>query len=133
MDWDLSSYFNNFNGPTYKAFKSELAETIEELTKRAEHLLSESDLDIGHWEALIIDYEHLHASVSHLGSYIGCLTSAEANNEDYLKEEVGFSNTQASLSKLADKLIRGIGLMDEEAFEDLLSRERLQDAGFILK
>jgi oligoendopeptidase F len=133
MDWDLSSYFNNFNGPTYKAFKSELAETIEELTKRAEHLLSESELDIGQWEALIIDYEHLHASVSHLGSYIGCLTSAQADNEDYLKEEVGFSNTQASLSKLGDKLIRGIGLMDEEAFEDLLSRGRLQDAGFFLK
>ncbi len=132
MDWDLKSYFSVFNGPTYKAFKAELINTIAALDKRAASLLVAEKPTIGQWETLLLDYEHMQGNFSHISSYVGCLSSADSYNEGYLKEETSLSEIQASLSKLTDKIMRGLGRMDDTIFAQLVARERLEDAGYLL-
>ena len=85
MDWDLSSYFTEFGSPIYTAFKAELVDTIAELDQRAGQLLLEKIVALNNWETLLIDYEHMQANFSHIASYIGCLTAADAKNESYLR------------------------------------------------
>jgi oligoendopeptidase F len=133
MDWDLTSYFTEFGSPIYTAFKAELTDTIVDLNDRARELLS-SDLPmLNEWETLINDYEHMLANYSHLASYTGCLNAADAKNDTYAKEESAFANISAALSKLSDKIIRGMGQLDEVSFEELATRERLEDAAFQLR
>ncbi len=133
MDWDLTSYFSDFKSPTYTAYKNELEDKIASLDGRAESLLSNEQAVLKEWEALLIDYELMQASFSHLSSYISCLASADAENEAYIKEEAAFAGTQASVAKLADKIMRGIGAMDDTTFNEFLERERLDGAQFWIK
>ena len=39
MDWDLTSYFTEFNNPTYKAFKEDLFDSLNALDAQAADLL----------------------------------------------------------------------------------------------
>lgn len=131
MDWDLNSYFTKFGSPTYVAFREELSETISNLDLRAGKLVANpQEHSLRDWEKLVMDFELMQASFSHIGSYIGCLTAADAQNETYLKEETAFAEYSASYSKLVDKLMRGLGQMDEEDFQELIDRDRLKDAVF---
>ena len=101
MDWDLNSYFREFGNPTYLAFKEELQESIDELSQRAGKLIEDpGPSPLKAWERLLMDVELMEARFSHISSYIGCLTAADAANEDYLKEENAFAETEARFSKL---------------------------------
>lgn len=133
MDWDLTSYFTEFGSPTYTAYKTELAETIAELESRAAQLLQQDLVSFKDWETLIMDYEHALTNFSHLGSYIGCLVSADAKNDAYAREESAHANMSAAMSKLTDKMIQGMGVLTDTAFEELLQRDRLRDASFLLR
>lgn len=133
MDWDLTSYFSDFNSPTYTAYKSELEEKIAALAGRAEQLLGDDAATVNDWETLLIEYELMQASLSHIGSYIGCLTSADAENDAYSKEEAALAEVQAGVSKLADKIMRGIGAMEETLFAEFIQRDRLDGAQFWLQ
>jgi len=132
MDWDLTSYFFEFNGPTYKAYKSDLKDGIKALTLQADAILKEYSGNLSDWEALIIDYEQMLTHLSHFDSYLGCLTSAEAANESYLKEEAAHSETVAEVSKLQNKIKTGLGRIPDQVFGQLLQRGRLQDTAFTL-
>jgi oligoendopeptidase F len=133
MDWDLSSYFTEFDNPTFKAFKQNLSDSLDGLDQVAAALVDAEDSPLADWETFLIDYEKAMANFTHLASYISCLTAAEAQNEDYLREETALAELQATLSKLLDKIIRGIGGLEEDAFDELISRERLEGAAYRLK
>ena len=133
MDWDLSSYFTEFGSPAYVAYKTELAENIAALDKRAGRLLGKDLVSLNDWETLIIDYEHLLANFSHLGSYIGCLVAADAKNDAYSREESAYASISAAMSKLSDKIIQGMGTLSDAAFAELAGRDRLEDAAFQLR
>jgi oligoendopeptidase F len=133
MDWDLSSYFTEFDNPTFKAFKQNLSDSLDGLDQVAAALVDAEDSPLADWETFLIDYEKAMANFTHLASYISCLTAAEAQNEDYLREETALAELQATLSKLLDKIIRGIGALEEDAFDELISRERLEGAAYRLK
>ena len=133
MDWDLKTYFTEFGNPTYLAFKADLTDSFDELSTQVEDLLIKPENKLGHWETFLIEYEHVLASYSHLASYISCLTAAEAQNDKYLKEESNLANMEAQASKLGDKIMRGIGSMDDETFQELCQHERLDNADFRLK
>lgn len=133
MDWDLSSYFTEFDNPTFKAFKQNLSDSLDGLDQVAAALVDAEDSPLADWETFLIDYEKAMANFTHLASYVSCLTAAEAQNEDYLREETALAELQATLSKLLDKIIRGIGALEEDAFDELISRERLEGAAYRLK
>jgi len=133
MDWDLKSYFTEFGNPTYEAFKADLTDSFDSLGSTVEDLLIEPEKKLGQWETFLIEYEHVLSNYSHLASYISCLTAAEAQNDDYLKEQNNLANMEAQASKLGDKVMRGIGSMDDDTFAELCSHERLDNAEFRLE
>ena len=132
MDWDLSSYFSEFNWPTYRAFKAELVESIENAESAARQLLEAGTANPGQWEAVIITYETIIGNYSHLASYLSCLNAADAANEAYQKEEAALADISAAKDKLSDKIIRGIGSMDGHVFSEMVESGRLEEAGFFL-
>lgn len=133
MDWDLTSYFSEFGDESYLTFKKSLKAGIEELDARARRLLEDGSVRVETWESVFIDVEPALARFSHLSSYISCLTAAEAKNTAYQKEESFLAELQALNAKLSDKLIRGLGLLSDDDFQQLLASDKLQGAGFRLE
>ncbi|MGC9453162.1 MAG: M3 family metallopeptidase [Oceanipulchritudo sp.] len=133
MDWDLDSYFSEFGSPTYVAFREDLKDEMETLSRRTGELLASPEVaTFKQWETLLIDFEGLEARFSHIASYLGCLAAADARNDAYLKEENAFAEFEAMLAKLRDKILRGLGGMDRETFENLVTRDRMEDAAYPL-
>ena len=133
MDWNLETFFKAFKGPTYSAFRNDLKEELNALTSRVETLNADpARYALKDWETLLFDYEHVQGNFSHLSSYLACLTAADANNDDYLKEENAFADFHALLSKLTDKIMRGLARMEDRTFAELIERDRLSDAAYLL-
>jgi hypothetical protein len=78
MTWDLTSYFPAFDGPEMRQFKAGLQADIEMLKQQAGALAALDDENAGAWEEILLRNEELTRRMSHLGSYIGCLASADA-------------------------------------------------------
>lgn len=133
MDWDLSPYFDAFNGPAYLAMRDGLKNELPAIRKQADQLRTQSGKpDLAAWEAILFAYENAMARQSHLTSYISCLSASDARNADYLREEAALAPLQAAMSKLVDALVRGIGELDDAAFAALCQRPGLGDIAFVL-
>jgi len=52
MNWDLTSYFPEFNGPEMKKFKKELKEDIESIRNEASSLFSLDTNNQDEWEKI---------------------------------------------------------------------------------
>jgi oligoendopeptidase F len=66
--------------------------------------------------------------MSHLGSYVGCLVSADARNEAYLQEEAELTRTRAELAKVRIELLRAFKESSDEAFSELIAKPSLAGA-----
>ena len=91
MDWDLTSYFAEFDGPAMRQFKDELQRDLATAREQAAALAPLAEDNADSWEAVFLRTEELTDRLSHLGSYLGCLTAADARNEDYAREEAAFA------------------------------------------
>ncbi|NIO10357.1 MAG: hypothetical protein GTO40_21075 [Deltaproteobacteria bacterium] len=133
MDWDLTSYFPAFNGPEMKQFKESLRTDIASLRNRAGRLpvLTRESLDS--WSEILETNEDLQVRLSHLGSYIACLSSADARNEGYLMEEAALSLMRAEFAKLRVELLRAVKDASPDTFSMLSSSDRFRGAGHYLK
>jgi len=80
MDWDLSSYFTAFDGDDMRQFKEALQKDTAALRERASALAPLTTDNADAWEAVFLGSENLIDRLSHLGSYLGCLTAADARN-----------------------------------------------------
>lgn len=128
MDWDLTSYFPTFDGLEMKAFKTALQSDIDRLREQAGNLPVLSRENAAEWETVILDYEDLMTRFRHIGSYINCLTAADARNEAYSAEEAKLSVSGAEMSKVSVELLRAFKSATDEAFEALVNRPALADA-----
>ncbi|MDA0747363.1 MAG: M3 family oligoendopeptidase [bacterium] len=126
--WDLSSFFPEFNGPEMVAFKETLQKDLDGLQKRAAALPGLLDENQTEWETVFVETEELLTRLHHLGSYVGCLTAADARNESYQREEAAFSLIGAAFSKLQVELLRGIKETPEEVFDAFVSRAAFEGA-----
>ena len=133
MDWDLTSYFAEFGGSEMNEFRDALERDVERLLEHATSLevLNETNQDA--WETLILDTEELVTRYSHLGSYLGCLTSADAKNEDYQRAESDFSQQGAVVAKLNVEILRGFRDSEERVFDTFCDREKLASAAHTLR
>lgn len=118
MDWDLNSYFEAFDGDAHRAWRDQLKADLPALREQATTLAAQP-ASPAQWESLLIAYEDAKERLSHLASYLSCLTASDARNAAYLREEAALSPLQASMSKLSDALIRGIGALDNATFSAL--------------
>lgn len=133
MNWDLSSYFPEFNGREMRDFKDRLKKDIESIREKAASLSSLNDSNQTEWEELLLVNENLLKRFSHLSSYIGCLSACDANNGAYLKEEADLAVMGAEFSKLKIEILRSIKDAPEELFYSFIDRDNLKDASHYLK
>ena len=133
MNWDLTSYFPSFDGSERDAFERALADELQALLQRAAELPTLSADNAGDWEAVLVDVEELSRRLSHLGSYLGCLTAADAANEAYRKAEAAFARTAAEAEKLEVELQRGLKQASAAAVDGLAGRPALEGCAYHLR
>ncbi len=133
VKWDLTSYFPAFNGPEMIKFKRKLAADIAALQKKAAGLPPLSNKTAGDWEKLILAAEDSETRLSHLFSYVGCLSAADAANEAYQAEEASLSTLAAEYSKFAVDVLRAFKDVPEKVFAAFIKRDRLKDIAYSLK
>jgi oligoendopeptidase F len=132
MNWDLTSYFPEFNGPEMKEFKKQLKNDIESIRNQASSLSSLDSNNLEEWEKVFLNSEDLTTRYSHLRSYIGCVASADSMNEDHLKEEAEMSVLGAEFSKLSSELLSSLKNADDEIFKSFTEFPTLSDASYYL-
>jgi oligoendopeptidase F len=133
VNWNLESYFPAFNGPEMIAFKEQLQKDAAALLKRVSALETLSRENTDDWEAAFLADEELTTRTSHLGSYLGCLTAADATNEEYKKEEAAFARAGAEYTKINVELLRGLKDSTDENFAVFAGRPELSSAKFGLE
>jgi len=132
MNWDLTDYFPAFNGPEMIAFKEAIKTDLSYLHKKASGLAVLDNNNQDDWESVFVQYEDVKMRFGHISSYIGCLTSVDARNEDYAKEESALDRLGAEASKLSVELLRGLKDATDDAFDAFVGREALNDAAYAL-
>jgi oligoendopeptidase F len=135
MTWDLTTYFPTFNGPEMLRFKHALESDIAALQQQAAGLpaLSDQASAAAAWENLLLAGEEVTRRMSHLGSYIACLASADARNEQYLQEEAALTRLRAKFAKLRIHYLAAFKQASDEAFSALLARPGLAGAAHYLQ
>ncbi|HWO41461.1 MAG TPA: M3 family metallopeptidase [Candidatus Eisenbacteria bacterium] len=111
-----------------REFKSALAADIAAVRKRAGAMARLSQRSGASWERIVLDHEDLIRRMSHLGSYINCLASADARNEAYRKEEAELTRLRAEMAKIRIELLRVLKDASEATFTRFLSRPALKGA-----
>ena len=132
MNWDLSSYFPEFDGPEMREFKKLLKKEIQLLKEKASLLAALDAGNVKEWQDVFLRNEDLVTRYTHLDSYIGCLSAADGLNEDYLREEAEMSALGAEFSKLKVELMRALKDASEEAFISLKESEGLSGSAHYL-
>jgi oligoendopeptidase F len=128
MTWDLTSYFPAFNGPEMLQFKEAIRNDVTELQRAAAALPVLAAESAADWETLLLRHEDVTRRMSHLGSYVGCLASSDARNEDYLKEEAGLTRLRAEIAKIRIEFLRVLKESDDKSFAALKARSGLNGA-----
>jgi oligoendopeptidase F len=131
--WNLESYFPEFNGSEMIEFKQKLLADCQSIGRRAEKLGSLTPENSTNWEELLLDFEELTTRVSHYSSYIGCLSSADANNEAYQKASAELSFYEAEFGKIEIYIKMGLKDCTDKDLEAFIGRESLQEIAFHLK
>jgi len=133
MNWDLTSYFPQFDGAEMRRFKEALRRDIALLKDRAASLLPLNDENASGWEDVLIRNEALTRRMSHLSSYVSCLAASDGRNEDYLKEEAALASMRAELAKVRVELLRGVKETPDEIFASFIAQHSLDGAQNYLK
>jgi oligoendopeptidase F len=128
MTWDLTSYFPAFNGPEMLQFKEAIRNDVTALQRAAAALPVLAVESAADWETLLLRHEDVMRRMSHLGSYVGCLASSDARNEDYLKEEAGLIRLRAEIAKIRIEFLRVLKEADDKSFAALKARSGLNGA-----
>ena len=133
MNWDLTSYFPTFDGPEMRAFKEELQRDIAALQEKAAALPDLNAENIEGWEGVFLQYEDAAQRLSHLSSYSTCLSSADARDEAYKREEAALAKMRAEWEKLEVELRRAVRQVEEHVFADFCARPALEGCEHFLR
>lgn len=132
MGWDLTSYFLRFDGPEMRAFKEDLRTDIASLKEKAAALPPLDEENSSEWAEIFLRNEEILRRLSHLSSYVSCLASSDARNEDYLKEEAALARMRAEFSKLRVELFRTVKEASDQTFASFASQKTFAGARYYL-
>jgi oligoendopeptidase F len=133
MDWSLESYFAAFGGPDYIRFKRDLSTSFQALAARIEAQEGFEPATFAAWQTVVTSFEDISRRLSHLVSYLECLSATDAANEDYQREQAELALLQAEAAKLEVCLVAAMGEARHDQFEAFLKRDALTDAVFALR
>ena len=130
MNWDLSSFFPAIDSTEYAEFKSALQHDIAELQKQASSLSTLATDNLEQWEAVFLSREEMIARCSHIGSYVGALSAADAHNEAFANELAAVGLIEAESEKVEVELLRGLKDATAQDFNCFLARSALSDCEY---
>jgi len=124
--WDLTSYFPTFNGPEMVEFKKKLMDDIKEMQAKGSKLTTPKSSNMKKWEEIILIMEDFSSRFGHLDSYMECLSSADASNEEYKKEDAWLARLRSEYEKFEVDILRGFKAASDEDFQTLIDRDALK-------
>lgn len=133
MNWDLTSYFPEFQGAEYKEFKENLSGDIKSLDGKASASEPLCEENLAFWKDVFLETERLISQYSHIRSYVGCLSASDSNREDYLREEAAISLLGSDLEKLEVQLQRALRDVDEELLSEFVSSPDIESASYYVR
>lgn len=133
MNWDLSSYFPQFDGPEMRQFRDALHRDLAAVQEEAAPLAPLNAVNAAEWEKVFLRSEDLVRRLSHLESYIGCLCAADSRNEAYQKAEAEMARMGAEFEKLEVELFRALKGVEEEVFSAFVSREAFEGMRYYIE
>jgi len=131
--WDLTSFFTEFNNPEMQAMKKKLAGDIRKLQEKGSATAPLSAETAPIWEEIILKSEDIDTRFEHIYSYIGCLTAADANNEEYAKEEGSLAKLLAENEKFMVDVLRAFKDAPDDVFDAFIGRDSLKGAEHTLR
>ncbi len=133
MDWDLTSFFDRFDGSTYATFKQSFQQDLDQLEATLRDAPPLRPETAERWASWIAELEDLLDRSTHLGAYIGCLVSADSAHEGYEADEAWLGETGATRQKILNRVIAVLGAADTETMDQFLQLPVLDEASFALK
>ena len=133
MNWDLTSYFPEFQGTEYKEFKENLSASIKSLDEKASASDPLCGENLAFWKDVFLETENLISRYSHIRSYVGCLSASDSNREDYLREEAAISLLGSDLEKLEVQLQRALRDADEDLISEFASFPDVESASYYVR
>lgn len=133
MNWDLTSFFPEFNGTDMRKFKASLEKDIKACLKKARVLKPLTKKNAPDWEAVFLKSENIVSRLGHISSYIGCLCAADSRNEDYIREDANLALFWASFSKIAIEILRAIKDCPQDVFSSFIKRKSFDGIQYFLK
>ena len=131
--WDLTGYFPEFDGKAYRTFKQALR---QELASRLTEAARLAPLGAGNrkdWAAVFLAWEDLGARLTHLASYLDCLSAADAASEACQTERAGLATLSAEYAKLKTRLLHGLRENEATAWAALVQAPELAGATHTLQ
>ena len=113
-----------------RRFKTDLRDDLDALQSDASDTADLNPQNLEVWERIVLSFEDAVTRLRHLGSYVSCITSADANNEDFAAEEGALSLLDALMSKILVEIQRGFKSASGEVFEAFTARPALRDARY---
>ncbi len=131
--WDLSDYFPEFLGQEMLEFKAALTADIRELCARAAALEVLSAETAADWEQIYLGLENCSARLSHIFSYVGCLSAADSSNDQYSAERAALELLAVDFDKLKIEVLRVLRETEESFLAEFASREKLKTIAYQLR
>ena len=132
MDWDLSTFFPEFEGPEMRDFKTRLREETARALDEASRLEGMSEDNMEGWERVFLAYEDLLRRHGHLAAYVECLASSDARVEPFQREEAELTRLGAELAKLEVHLRRALRDAPPLVVEGFTRRPGLEGCGWYI-
>jgi oligoendopeptidase F len=130
--WDLTGYFPEFDGAAYRAFKDRLRTDLEARLAEAAGLAPLVPDNAPAWAGLFVAWEDLGARVTHLASYLDCLSAADAASEAFQGERTSLAVLSAAYAKLKTQLLRALRGCGAPAWSALTARDETAGAAHTL-
>lgn len=123
--WDLTDYFPGLDTADFRTFRDALNEDARALLEEAGKLPPLTTATVESFAALLLRTEALSTRVSHMGSYLGCLTAANARNEAAQTERANMATLGATLEKASVSMRAALRDASPDALEALASHPDL--------
>jgi oligoendopeptidase F len=131
-DWDMTPYFEAFDGTAYRRFRETLARDVAALQGEAQELDQITPDSVASWITLLVRLEDVTSRTGHLASYLGCLSAADSRDEAIQREQASAAAARASYEKVFVTVRAALGETDDEIFAVLLRAPALEGATHFL-
>jgi len=133
-DWDMTPYFETFDGTDYQAFRNQLSSTISNLQKNVSQLITEGEIfNPDHWADILTEIEEISSQADHLNSYLICMEAANFRNEAVQHELSAMSVIRASANKILAAVHTALRDLPDGRFEQLLAHPKLRGTQYLLE